>query len=184
MPLLRHRKKLKLSEELLSKNAHISRSTLRHIEAHDSNMSLKSIGLVAEALSLDLYVIASPASCESELSTVGISFKAAQEGFSSWKIHFFNFIDEFRRTLDPRLLLLPPSNTLDVRLQALLASIVRTLCDEAQIDAPSWAKKRYFLTKPWFVSESENLKASALLESPTYFRANNIFVLNNFLDRA
>jgi hypothetical protein len=40
------------------------------------------------------------------------------------------------------------------------------------------------LSEPWFVSGMENLKASALLESPLPFRRNNVFVLGNFLSRA
>jgi hypothetical protein len=36
----------------------------------------------------------------------------------------------------------------------------------------------------WFVSETNSLKASALLESPLAFRASNIFVHANFLVRA
>jgi hypothetical protein len=41
-----------------------------------------------------------------------------------------------------------------------------------------------FLPDPWFVAGIENLKASALVESPVQFRRNNIFVLGNFLSRA
>ncbi|NCO37375.1 MAG: hypothetical protein COZ06_23865 [Armatimonadetes bacterium CG_4_10_14_3_um_filter_66_18] len=40
------------------------------------------------------------------------------------------------------------------------------------------------LPEPWFVSGIENLKATALVESPTHFRKRRIFVLGNFLERA
>ena len=40
------------------------------------------------------------------------------------------------------------------------------------------------LATPWFVAGVENLKALALVESPTHFRKRNIFVLGNFLSRA
>jgi hypothetical protein len=40
------------------------------------------------------------------------------------------------------------------------------------------------LPAPWFVAGVENLKASALVESPVQFRRNNVFVLGNFLARA
>lgn len=40
------------------------------------------------------------------------------------------------------------------------------------------------LPEPWFVAGVENLKATALVESPLPFRRNNIFVLGNFLSRA
>ncbi|MBI4041659.1 MAG: helix-turn-helix transcriptional regulator [Deltaproteobacteria bacterium] len=183
-PFLQYRKKLKLSEHVLSKNAHLSRSTLRHIESHQANVGIDSLGCLSEALHLDFYILASPPICESDFSTIGASFQIIHDGFLSWKIYFFNLVDEFRRTLDAKLLLLPPSRRLEFKLQALLASIVLTLSDEAKIDAPPWAKKRYFLREPWFVSETESLKATSILESPLYFRSNNIFVLGNFLERA
>ena len=182
-PFLAYRKRLHLSEARLSQVAKISRSTFRHVQSHESRVRLESVGDVAQALDLNLHILACPHHCESELSTVGVGFQICKDGFSSWKIYFFNFVDEFRRTLDSRLLLLPPPAALELRLQALLASTVRMLCDEAKIDFPSWARKRIFLKEPWFVAQTESLKASALLESPLYFRANNIFVLHNFLQR-
>ena len=93
-------------------------------------------------------------------------------------------VDGFRRTLDPRLLLLPPPPGLPAELHALLASVVLALCWEAGIDPPSWARVRRFLPRPFFPSETESLKASALVESPLAFRRNNIYVLDNFLERA
>lgn len=95
-----------------------------------------------------------------------------------------NLVDEFRRTLDPRLLLLPPVRDLALELKALLASIVMSLCGEAGMNVPGWARKRHPLPTPWFVAEVESLKAMALVESPLPFRRNNIFVLDNFLQRA
>jgi len=50
--------------------------------------------------------------------------------------------------------------------------------------APDWAQKDHCLPEPWFVAEMESLKASALVESPAYYKKNNIFVLENFLKRA
>ena len=184
LPITSLRKRLRFSESNLSKQADISRSTLRHIEAHEANIRLESIASVAHALNLELDLVASPSECKSELSTVGVSFHVIQDGPSSWKIHFFNLVDQFRQTLNPKLVLLPPPEALPFNLRALLASIVWTLCDEARIDAPHWAQKRYFLEIPWFVSETDSLKASALIESPICFRHNNIFVLSNFLERA
>ncbi|RIL10041.1 MAG: hypothetical protein DCC75_05205, partial [Proteobacteria bacterium] len=122
--------------------------------------------------------------CFSEYSTIAVAMKVQQAGFESWKLHFMELVDEFRRTLDARLILLPPPKDLEARLTALLASIVRTLCFEAKMDTPEWAARRYFLESPWFVSGIEALKASALLESPMAFRTNNIFVQDNFLSRA
>jgi len=49
---------------------------------------------------------------------------------------------------------------------------------------PWWANRPLVLAEPWFVSGMENLKATALVESPVQFRRNNVFVLGNFLSRA
>ncbi|OGQ13879.1 MAG: hypothetical protein A3B70_00755 [Deltaproteobacteria bacterium RIFCSPHIGHO2_02_FULL_40_11] len=178
------RKQKHMSEAQMAKQAHVSRITLRHVEAAHPNLELQSIASVAHTLNLELNVMACPDTCTPELSTLGIGYQVIKDGFSSWKIHFFNFVDHFRKTLDPRLILLPPPHILDPKLKALLASMVQTLCQEVQMNAPTWAKKRFMLKTPWFVSESEALKASAILESPIYFRKNNIFVLKNFLERA
>ena len=86
------------------------------------------------------------------MSTQAVAYRVLNQGFESWKIHFMNFVDEFRRTLDPQLLLLAPPKELDMRLKALLASTVLSLCTESGIDAPSWARKMYYLDEPWFVS--------------------------------
>ena len=94
-----------------------------------------------------------------------------------------DFVDEYRRALDYRLLLLPPVQDLDRRLKALLSGIVFSLCQESGVEPPSWCEKEFFLDEPWFVSGMDSLKALALLESPLAFRQHNIFVLQNFLDR-
>jgi hypothetical protein len=110
--------------------------------------------------------------------------KIERDGFATWKIQLMDFVDEFRRTLDTRLILLPPPSSLDKRLKALLASTVTQLCLETGIPSPGWARKSYFLPKPWFLSEMNSLKASAIIESPIAFRRNNLFVQRNFLQRA
>jgi hypothetical protein len=139
---------------------------------------------VAGCFQRDVDVVLSCAEIFSEYSTVALLFKVERDGFESWKTHLFDFVDEFRRTVDTRLILVPPPRNGDVRLVALLAATVQVLCDELGIDVPSWARKRYFLSVPWFVSGMNSLKASALLESPLPYRANNIFVHENFLERA
>ncbi len=120
----------------------------------------------------------------SDYSTVATAFKIELDGFDSWKTHLFDFVDEFRRTADGRLVILPPPSSFDRRITALIASTVRSLCEELEISTPRWATLRYFIATPWFVSGMNSLKASALVESPLHFRANNIFVHSNFLSRA
>jgi len=137
-------------------------------------------------LDKDLVVLLAPSSgkCRSDDSTVGVSFKVMRDGFDTWPIYFLEFVDAFRKTLDMRLILLPPVRDLDAKLLSLLASITLELCAESGMEAPSWAKKSYFLDQPWFISDMESLKATAIQESSLYFRRNNIFVQDNFLKRA
>lgn len=97
-----------------------------------------------------------------------------------WKVAFFNAVDAFRRgdlafDEDPRIE--------DEKLEALFAAIVCTLYDEKGLKPPRWATPMRFLPEPWFVSGSPSLYAMALRDSPIWFRRNNIFVLDNFLDR-
>ena len=106
------------------------------------------------------------------------------DGFESWKVHLFDFVDRFRADPAAVLVRTPPAAALDARLAALLASTVDTLCHEQGRASPGWSRAVAALPHPWFVSETENLKASALLESPVRFRRRNVFVLFNFLSRA
>jgi len=174
-----------LSERTFCENFNISRMTLRSVESDSGNLTLESLGVVAEGLNRKLAILLYPEEEPiSECSVVAVSIKVKADGFDSWVGHFMEFVDEFRRSLDPRLLILPPVSGLDLKLKALLASIVLELSAEINMDPPQWSKRSYFLEQPWFLSETESLRASALVESPVYYRKNNIFVLENFLRRA
>ena len=180
-PLRRVRK---LSERDIANACGLSRSSVRKIGRGDGNITVESLQLLAAYFDREVHVLISPSSILSDYSSIAAAYKVERDGFDSWKIHFFDFVDEFRRTLDPRLIMLPPHRGLDLKHRALLASIVRELTGEAAMRTPSWALARYFLDEPWFISEVESLKASAILEAPLAYRTNNIFVQENFLSRA
>lgn len=185
LPIQRVRRETRLSERDFSKRSKVSRLTLRAAEQRASSISVQSLAEILHYQERELILLAScQQECLSEYSTAVISTKVQRDGFDSWKIYYFELVDEFRRTLDPQLLLLPPVQSLDSKLKSLLASVVLSLCEEAGIDAPSWSTRSYYLDQPWFLSETESLKATALVESPVWFRKNNIFVLENFLKRA
>lgn len=171
------------SERSLATKAGLSRSGLRPLMAREINIRVDSIAKLALQLDRDIYILATSPTTNSDLSTIALSYKISHDGFDSWKVHLMDFVDEFRRTLDPQLFILEPTKKLHPKLMALLASTVLFLSHEAQIDPPTWALKNYFLQAPWFVSGMQSLKAIALVESPLFFRKNNIFVLNNFLER-
>mgnify|MGYP000739341135 CR=1 FL=1 len=178
------RQRLGLSERSLAESAALSRSCVRQIVEHSGNLTIRSFVIIAEFFGRSVEVLTSSDSANTDFSVQASSYKISRDGFDSWKIHIMDFVDEFRRSLDARLILLPPTTNLDPRLSALFASLTRYLCDEVQMSCPAWATKRYSLPAPWFPSGVESLKASALLESPLAFRSNNIFVQNNFANRA
>lgn len=177
-------KRKALSERAASSLANISRITWHAVVSGKSSVAVRNLQAAAEALDLEMSILLTPrGAIHSDYATVAVGLNVLRDGETSWKIHFMNFIDEFRRTLDPRLLLLPPPSDLSLKLKALLAAMVSSLCQEAQMETPHWARRRYDLPQPWFVAGLESLKAMALLESPLPFRRNNIFVLANFMER-
>jgi hypothetical protein len=103
-----------------------------------------------------------------------------------WEIAFFDFVDSFRREANganKAILLDAPDTTGDIRLDALLRSMVMYLCDEAGIAIPAWASERLWLPTPWFVCGLSRLYSFSLVETPIRFKQNNIFVLSNFMNR-
>lgn len=179
------RRKHGVSERRLAQSAGISRKTLREVEAAQGNPTVGSFDLALKPLDRTLMLLALPDNAtRSDYSTVAVSMRVIQDGSDSWKIHFFELVDEFRKSIDIQLLLLSPVRDLAERLRALLASITLQLCEDVEIEAPGWALQRHFLKTPWFVSEMQSLKATAIQESPLAFRGNNIFVQRNFLARA
>jgi len=186
LPFSRLQKLLHLSERSLAEAAKLSRGAVRQLlyPTRRGNLTISSIEHLAKVFDRHVEVVAGGTDVFSEYSTVATAFKIERDGFDSWKTHLFDFVDEYRRTADGRLVILPPPSSFDRRITALLASTVRALCEELDISTPRWATLRYFIPTPWFVSGMHSLKASALLESPLYFRVNNIFVHSNFLSRA
>jgi hypothetical protein len=101
---------------------------------------------------------------------------------SNWQVYLMDFVDEFRRNKDPRVVEEPFELAEDEK-DALLASTAEALCDELGIEVPTWLSKVPACPVPYFVAGLENLKATAIVESPLRFRIRKIFVLENFLSR-
>ena len=151
------RKKFGFSERDLAQLAGISRETLRRIERGDLDYRLDTLNKIAASVHCSLQCLFIPEQegiCD--YSTVSVSLKVVHDGFNSWKIHFMELVDEFRRTMDQRLVLLPPVTTLPLQLKALLAAIVSSLCTESSMEPPLWAQKIYFLECPWFIADMES----------------------------
>ena len=104
-------------------------------------------------------------------------------GVTDW-VSFFDAVDEVRRKRRFDALKRLYSRSRRTRERALLNSTACALAAQMAEAPPWWAMRPMVLPEPWFVSGVENLKASALVESPLAFRRNNVFVLGNFLSRA
>lgn len=99
-----------------------------------------------------------------------------------WKIHLFDFVDDFRASRELTALT-EPFELSDDKTDALLASTAESLCHELNLEAPRWLREIPACRQPYFVSGVENLKATAIVQSPLRFRIRKIFVLENFLER-
>ncbi|CAN5645390.1 hypothetical protein BH24ACI2_BH24ACI2_11790 [soil metagenome] len=99
-----------------------------------------------------------------------------------WRVWLMDFVDDFRFYKNPQMIF-EPFELSDEKQDALIASTVEYLCDELKIETPEWLDKIQPCKEPYFVSEIENLKATAIVESPLRFRIRKIFVLENFLSR-
>ncbi len=162
----------------LSKKTGLARSYLYKIVEGSSSPTLEAFGKIAKVLGYEVSLRELPI----EDSAEDVATKVAIDG--KWKIHFFNFVDAFRRSKNPDLVKNPPGEDLGEKERALLCSITFELCRELRVEVPKWALQKHTLKEPWFVSGMESLKAMAIVESPATFKLNNIFVLENFLSRA
>jgi transcriptional regulator with XRE-family HTH domain len=181
------RERRHLSQRELSRLAGVSFKGVQLLEAPGHDARLSTLEKVAEALGLPAAGVRQAVEAylaEEADSAFCASVRIVLDGFDSWRVHLLDFVDRFRTAPAPALVRTPPVAGLDARLAALMASTVDALCAEVALEAPAWSASVGPLPSPWFVAGVENLKASAILESPAHFRRRNIFVLSNFLSRA
>lgn len=173
-----------MSQRALAREAGVAYKTVQLIEAgRDARWS--TLGRLARALGLkgpEALLSRSSAWAPAGAAEAAESITRGGEGF--WKQGLFDWVDAFRRAPAPEAVARAPGPGVSPRVLALLASTVESLCAETGLDAPWWCAGVPPLEEPWFVAGVESLKASAILESPAYFRHRNIFVLGNFLSRA
>lgn len=100
----------------------------------------------------------------------------------NWKLFFYDFVDDFRYFKDVKLIS-EPFNFNNEKFDALLASTAEKLCEEMGLDIPKWLNETPNCKIPFFVAGFENLKATAIVQSPLRYRIRNIFVTESFLER-
>lgn len=176
----------KLSQRKLALLSSVSYKTVQLIEDDaDARVSTwvqvsRGLGYGSRALQKHLEIFFENA----PQSIFATSERMLSEKKTDWTIALFDFVDAFRKKPMSALIEHPPVANLAAHLQSLLAAVVETLCDEKLLPHPNWVYATFALPSPWFLAETENLKAMALVESPVHFRKRNIFVLANFLSRA
>ena len=176
-----------LSQRALARRAEVSFGALQRLEWGKIDPRWSTLARVAAALGYSRRGLERVLGRHLEAgadSVAETSLRVALEGEGSWPLWLFNFVDAYRKTGDAALISLPPAEECGPRPRALFAAAVETLCAERGAAAPAWCRGVAPLEEPWFPSGVENLKASALAESPAHFRKRGIFVLGNFLDRA
>ena len=181
------RERFRESQRSLAKRASISFKGMQLLERHGHDAKLSTLKKVASALGLPgegiEWILHDFFSLKPD-SVRAVSLHIREDGFESWPLHLMNFVDAFRRSWDEDLIRSAPSDGLDRKLSAILASTVEFLCMGHGLEIPDWCAGIAPLKEPWFVSGIENLKALALAESPAPYRKRNIFVMSDFLERA
>ncbi|MGI8641764.1 MAG: hypothetical protein ACR2MG_17690 [Pyrinomonadaceae bacterium] len=99
-----------------------------------------------------------------------------------WRVWLMDFVDDFRYYKNAQMIV-EPFVSGDNKIDALLASTTEFLCDELKIEMPEWLNGIPPCGEPFFVSGIENLKATAIVESPLRFRIRKVFVMKDFLSR-
>jgi hypothetical protein len=99
-----------------------------------------------------------------------------------WKLYFYDFVDDFRRSNDNAPVAEKPA-TINDQFDAMIAASVETLCLEKGVEIPAWTSEVPACQEPFFVAGLENMKATALVESPLRFRIRKVFVTGSFMQR-
>jgi len=121
---------------------------------------------------------------------IGDVVELAAKDPGNFFIYFGNFLDDFYRVTSREKADMvreePPwPENLPAHKMAFLAGAVEKLCLDHKIQAPAWTgKNKYVLKEPHFALNAKgDLRIALLVESPPEFKARNVFVSENCLER-
>lgn len=172
-----HRKIKELGIIAVAKASGLNKSTISRYVHGQRDYSLENYQKILEAVDL-----LENANLRGRTSARDASKRVANG--EDWQIAYFDYVDSFLATKSERLVAQRPVDGLEIRLVALLCSITMQLCAEHKVSPPEWSTLSLGLEEPWFISRFKSLRAISLVESPVFFKRNNIFVGQDFLQRA
>lgn len=105
----------------------------------------------------------------------------AQKSKSDQQLYLSQFIDDFRRTLNLKIIENPVAEHNSI--SQLFIATAHELCIENNLKIPNWMKVIYCLPEPYFVTDLPSVRFLSLRDSPYAFKIRNIFVPYNFLNR-
>lgn len=112
---------------------------------------------------------------------------ACADGGLHWQLHINAFVDEFRHAsgAEQRAMIAASLASESDRMAGLVAAVVSALCREQELASPPWVA-RTGSPEPFFAFPADGyaLRVRLMLESPPPFRIRNVFVPENYLERA
>lgn len=118
-----------------------------------------------------------------------VSIREVSKRITSWedfRVFFYEWLDDFYLYPECRVWMATEEivPTYDNRLDAFMAAAVHHLYMKNDLEIPRWVfRDRYYLKDPWFRPAYISVRPIQIVESPGPFRARNIFVFEDVLER-
>lgn len=183
-----------LSQRALAARSGVKQTAIARIETHRSQPTLPVLGRLLDALDIELQPVEIPVleqgiavqvakEVKVILSTAGLSRNDLSEAFRA----VVGIVDEFQRSSANdfrRSVTSPPASTGLRGFDALIASLVEDLSEQAQVGPPSWVNDEWRFADGWFTSGIPSLRSAAISASPPAFRRHGVYSLPDEFSRA